>query len=282
MQHSFISLNGKIVSALEPHFVVTNRALRYGDGLFEGMRIYKGEFLFFEDHIQRLLEGMRTLGFIVSSDFSSAWFFKLISELLHANKITGDAIIRIQVNRKGAGLYEPLNDEVEFFIETFDSSPYQWNEAGITVGVFDKWKKEFNPAMSYKTCNSQVYVMASRWKRDKKLDDALILNVNGNIADATSSNIFLWRESKLITPAISEAGIKGVIRKNLIVFAKQQDVTVEETIVSIADFKNADEVFLTNISKGIRSVKGCDEKIFNHSKTKLLTEQFYSWLLKRE
>lgn len=284
MSHKFISLNGKIVAANEPHFIVSNRALRYGDGLFEGMRILKGEFLFFENHIERLLEGMNALGISIPEYFSSAFFFKLISELAVANKISGDAVIRIQVNRKGAGLYEPLNDDAEFFIETFDASPesYQLNEGGISIGIYTEWKKEFSPAMNFKTCNSQVYVMASRWKRDNKLDDAIVLNASGNICDATSSNIFLWKENKLITPALTEGCVKGVIRKNLIEFARQHSITVEEKIISTEELINADEIFLTNISRGIRAVKSCSDKQFSNSKTKQLAEQFYAQLIADE
>lgn len=278
MQHPFISLNGKIVSAAQPHFISTNRALRYGDGLFEGMRILNGEFLFYEDHIERLLKGMNALEFIRTEKFSSAYFFKLISELLIANKISNDVVIRIQVYRSNAGLYEPVTDETEFFIETFGATPgsFMWNENGISIGVYQEWKKDFNPAMNYKTCNSQVYVMASRWKRDNKLDDALILNSKGNIADATSSNIFFWKKNKLVTPALTEACIGGVVRKNLIVFANQNNIDVEERTVSLNEIQEADELFLSNISRGIRWVNGLNEKKFNNQLTKNLTKLFYA------
>ena len=284
MKHPFISLNGKIVPATQPHFISTNRALRYGDGLFEGIRTKatrlqtEPNILFYEDHIERLFKGMNALGFTIPDNFSSVYFYKLISELLIANKISGDAIIRIQVYRAHAGLYEPINDQIEFFIESFDASvdSYKWNESGITISIFNEWKKDFNPAMNFKTCNSQVYVMASRYKRDIKLDDALILNSKGNIADATSSNVFIWKENKLITPALTEACIGGVVRKNLIAFAKQNNIEAEERAITISEIKNADELFLTNISKGIRWVKSCDGKQFNNSKTKQFTERFYS------
>ncbi len=283
MKHPFILLNGNIVSGNQPHFISTNRALRYGDGLFEGMRVKVNRLptrpiiLFFEDHLERLLNGMKALGFAVPENFSPAYFFNLITELLIANNVSGDAIIRIQVYRADAGLYEPVNDQIEFFIESFESSvdSFIWNENGISIGFYNEWKKDFNPAMNYKTCNSQVYVMASRWKRDNMLDDALILNSKGNIADATSSNLFLWKENKLITPALTEACIGGVVRKNLIAFARQNNIAVEERAVSINEIQNADELFLTNISKGIRWVKSIGEKHFNHSETKRLTELFY-------
>lgn len=277
MEHPFIILNGKIVSSQQPHFISTNRALRYGDGLFEGMRVMNGEFLFYEDHIERLLNGMNSLGFAAPENFFSAYLFKIITDLLIANKISGDAIIRLQFYRADAGLYEPMTDEADLFIEIVDAAPggFKWNENGISIGVYDEWKKDFNPAMNFKTCNSQVYVMASRWKRDHKLDDALILNSKGNIADATSSNVFIWVENKLVTPVLTEACIGGVVRKNLIAAARKNNIEVEERAVSINEIHIADEIFLTNISKGIRWVKSLGEKKFRNSNTKKLTELFY-------
>ncbi len=282
MQHQFISLNGEIVSAIEPHFISTNRALRYGDGMFEGFRIINGEFSFFEDHILRLFSGMKALGFVPPDCFSSAYFLKIVSELLIANKVVGNSIVRIQVYRANAGLYEPINDDVEFFIESFNPElkNYQWYNDGISVLIFEDWKKSFNPVMNFKTCNSQVYVMASRWKCVNKVDDALILNSNGNIADATSSNVFIWKENKIITPTLSEACIGGVFRKNLIAFARLNNIIVEERIVSINDVMEADELFLTNISKGIRSVETIKVKHFTNIKTKQLAEMFYSHISK--
>lgn len=281
MQHQFISLNGRIVPAFEPHFISTNRALRYGDGLFEGMRIHNGEFLFFEDHIFRLLSGMKSLGFIIPDHFSSAYFYKTISELLISNKVAGNCVVRIQVYRTDAGLYEPLSDEVDFFVESFNPSieKYELNKKGIIVSVFQEWKKDFSPAMNFKTCNSQVYVMASRWKQKENLDDVLILNSNENIADATSSNVFIWKQNKLITPALSEACIGGVVRKNIVEFSKAIGIEVEERSLAQNEISEADEMFLTNISKGIRWVEFFKEKKFVNSKTQNLCEKFYSKIL---
>lgn len=278
MHHQYLILNDKIIPANEPAFFSSNRALRYGDGLFEGMRILNGEFIFFEDHFSRLIKGMQTLGFTIPAHFAPTYFYKKITDLLIANKATSEAIIRIQVYRSGAGLYEPITDGVEFFIETFDTvnGSFKWPVDGISVGLFTDWKKEMNPAMNFKTCNSQIYIMASRFKHDNGFDDVLLINSTDNIADATSSNVFIWKENKLITPALSEACIAGVIRKNLLATAVQNSISIEEKSVTEADVLNADELFLTNVSRGIRPVISYKNKQYKTRLTSKIAELFYS------
>ncbi len=278
MSHPFFNLNHKIIPVNEPTFISANRALRYGDGIFEGLRVLNGEFIFFEDHISRLISAMSALGFSIPENFTSAFFHKLISELLIANKVSSEAIIRIQVYRASAGLYEPMTDDVEFFIETFDSVPdsFKWPGLSISAGLFSDWKKEFNPAMNFKTCNSQVYIMASRWKRNAGFDEALLLNSNGNIADATSSNIFIWKENKLITPALTEGCIAGVIRKNILAVAQTNGIETEEREVTVNEVFKAEELFLTNVSRGIRSVKSFNKQEYRNKLTGTLAEIFYS------
>ncbi len=284
----FINLNGRIVTANHPHFFSGNRSLKYGDGLFETMQLRNGEILFFQDHLTRLFDGMDAIGLAKKSDFTStsAYFYKVIYDLLIANKIQSNVIIRLQLFRKADGFYEPSGDEYEFFIELFTvpKDSFTWTEKRITTGIYKEWKKGFNPAMNFKTSNSLLYVMAARWKRDKKLDDALILNDRENICDATSSNVFYIKDRKVFTPPLSDGGIRGVIRKNLIELINQLPAniieSVEERTVTEDELLQSDEIFLTNSSLGIRSVEKIGEKNFSSTLTEKIAFEFYKSLEK--
>ncbi|HAP02247.1 MAG TPA: aminotransferase IV [Bacteroidetes bacterium] len=282
-EFSFLNLNGKIFPVGGKYFPSTNRAFRYGDGLFEGMRLMSGEILFFENHMERLFDGMHALQLSIPENFSSAYFFTLITELLRANKILNDVLIRIQVFRSGEGLYEPTTNEIEFLIELLPAPAdgFIWNEKGISVGIFSEWKKELNPSMSFKTSNSLVYVMGSLWKKKNNLDDALIVNAAGNICDATSSNVFFWKNKKLFTPVLSDGAVRGITRKNLIAFCHAQNISITEKSISENELLNADEIFLTNISKGIRKVEALNGKQFSNEMTKELALDFYNTLQKK-
>jgi len=285
----FFSLNGKIVTVDHPHFFSGNRSLKYGDGLFESLKLHESEILFYEDHLARLFDGMDATGIAKRSDFTStsAYFYKVIYDLLIANKVQDDVMIRLHLFRSGSGLYEPVSDEYDFFIELLPvpSGSFIWNGNRITAGIYREWRKGLNPAMNYKTASSLMYVMASRWKRDAKLDDAIVLNTNGNICDATSSNVFFIKGKKIFTPSLSEGGIKGIVRKNLIQLINLQSINkiagnVEEKTVTEEELLQADEIFLTNISRGIRPVGKIGERIFSSELTKEIALEFYKTLEK--
>ena len=277
----FLNINGKLFPASQPNFFHTNRALRYGDGLFEGIRILNGEFLFYNDHFERVTNGMKALQIIPSDDFTPAFLYKNICDLLIANKNNGNAIIRLQVYRGGEGLYEPENNLAQFFIESFEAQNYFFNESeNLSIDIFTEWKKERTPAMNFKTCNAQVYIMASIWKKKNNMGDVLILNSDVDVADATSSNVFIVKDEKIFTPALSSGAVGGVVRKNLIAFLKTENISVEEKIISTVEIISADEIFLTNVSKGIRSITSCGEKKYGHAQTKVIAAKFYQSLAK--
>jgi len=93
------------------------------------------------------------------------------------------------------------------------------------------------------------------WAKENKLNDALILNSNNNIADATIANVFVIQDGIIKTPALTEACVSGVMRKFLLKRLKEENYSVQETSVTVDDILNASEVFLTNAIYGIRWVK---------------------------
>ena len=97
--------------------------------------------------------------------------------------------------------------------------------------------------------------MAALWAKENKLNDALLLNCNNNIADSTIANIFIIKNGVIKTPALTEGCVAGVMRKHIIETLQQQNIEVAETIVNIDDIATADEVFLTNAIKGIMWVR---------------------------
>lgn len=285
----YINLNGSVVTANHPHFFSGNRSLRYGDGLFETMQLRNGEILFFQDHLARLFDGMDAIGLEKKSDFTStsAYFYKVIYDLLIANKIQANVIIRLQLFRKADGFYEPSGDEYEFFIELLQvpEGSFTWTGKGITAGIYQEWKKGIHPAMNFKTTSSLLYVMAARWKRDMQLGDVIILNEKGNVCDAASSNIFFIRKGKVVTPSLNEGGINGVVRKNLIQLINLRQLTnitgsVEERTVTEDELLQSDEIFITNISRGIRPVEKIGEKSFSSRLTEEIAVEFYNSLEK--
>ena len=106
--------------------------------------------------------------------------------------------------------------------------------------------------------------MAALWAKEQHLNDALLLNPQGNLADATIANIFIVKNGLITTPALSEGPVGGVMRKYMLSQLREKGYEVKEGIVTLEDLANASEVFLTNAIYGIRWVKQCGNNAYDY------------------
>ena len=272
-EESFVNYNGKIFSSKERLIQLSNRAFRYGDGLFETIRIHEGEILFFADHMDRMLSGMKALQIIVPDYYSSFFFHKQIVELGYKNQVQGNARIRITICREGNGLYEPVNSSAEYFIEvSMLNKGFEWMNEGCVVNVAQGVEKNYSSFSFIKSLNALPYVMAALYKKNNRLGDCILINSHNNIADAISSNVFWIEKEMVFTPPLSDGGIDGIMRKNLIRILKNNNISVEEKSINAEDLKSADEIFLTNVVWGIKPITEMVGKKFSTSITKELFE----------
>src|SRR5688572_16669538 len=108
----YINLNGSIVDASQPVLMHSNRAFRYGDAVFETIRLMNGEILFFEKHLARLRRSMEMLSMNWPSTFSFQQLHLLIRHLDQVNNLGGNARIRFEVYRKEGGYYTPHTNDI--------------------------------------------------------------------------------------------------------------------------------------------------------------------------
>ncbi len=267
-----LSFNGKIIRSDEFCISPQNRAFRYGDGVFETIRIHRGITLWEDLHFQRLQTAATKLHLNMLPGWSAESFSRYLTELFHANhKQDKAARVRLSLFRNDGGLYSPYTNNASLLIESepLDQDAFALNAIGLTIGVYDEIYKPFNALSSLKSINAQIYVLACIHKRDKGLGDMLLLNDQGMIAEATSSNVFIAKNGQLFTPALSQACVEGVMRAVVIWLAGDIGMRVNETKISLNDLEDADEVLLTNAIQGIRWVRQ-----FNHKKyqNKIATE----------
>jgi branched-chain amino acid aminotransferase len=250
----FVSYNGKILPSDSAIFSL-NRAINYGDGMFEGLRIHNGEILFFEDHMDRMFRAMKALKLSDAEHFTDSFFHKQIIDLAREEKVGANARVRIGIFRSGGGLYEPLDNTPEYFIEIIPmENGYEWSDTPCEIAVFPDISKNFSSISFFKSMNALSYVMASLFRKEKNLGDCFLLNSQGNIADGISSNVFWIKKGKVFSPPISDGGVEGVMRKNLIRILLKNDFSFEEKSITPAELKDAEEVFLTNVGWAIKPV----------------------------
>jgi branched-chain amino acid aminotransferase len=144
----------------------------------------------------------------------------------------------------------------------------KWEDKKWELGVFDEVPKNYSSISFFKSANALPYVMAAIFKDDHKFDDCILLNSFGKVADAISSNIFWIEKNQIFTAPLSDGGIAGVMAKNLVALLKQRHVSVKERSIYSNELENADEMFLTNVSWGIKPVTKFHNKDFSTSQSK--------------
>ncbi|MXV51326.1 4-amino-4-deoxychorismate lyase [Pedobacter sp. HMF7647] len=270
----FINFNGEIFPSDQPLLTIHNRGFRYGDGLFESMRVIKGSLKFAEHHAERLETGMKGLKLEGYNKFDSYFFKEKCDELLRRNKLS-NARLRLTVFREGAGLYSPDENQSAYCLEatkTEDSS-YKRNPRGLIIDVFDDVTKPINSLSNFKTCNSLPFVMAGIYKNQNKLDEVLILNQQGLLCEAMSSNVFVVYDRKIYTPALSQGCIAGVMRSVVMTLAQENGFELIEAEINPQILNEAEEVFLTNASRGIQWVMGYGRKRYFYETSKILIDK---------
>lgn len=260
--------DGVLVSPDVPLLPSTNRAFRYGDGLFETVRFHKGEPLFWEAHYQRLLKGMAVLKMASGSFPARQKVRDSIVDLVVKNRIFLDARIRLTVFRKGEGLYTPDKMQVSWLIEATNlgHTGYTFPEKGLKIEIYRDFPKLYSPVSPFKTVASLPYVMAGIYCQENHLDDCLLINGQGKLIESFNSSLFWVKDNVVYTPLISSGCIDGVFRKQVLEMVRHLGLRViESTGASEEDILQADEVFLTNTISGLRWVGAFrEQRYFAH------------------
>ena len=273
MQQEYILSNDEFFSLNHPVLKAGNRSFRYGDGLFETIRMSNGKLNFPDLHVDRLREGMKALKIEGSALLDEYFLKQKTAELCKKNKIKDNVKFRLSVYREGDGLYTPNSNKYGYVLEAtpLTGSQYELNKKGLIVDVYNDIAKPVNMLSNIKTCSSLIYVMAGLFKKQHQLDEAILLNQHGFICESISSNIFVVYDKQIYTPALSEGCISGVMRKVVIQLAAANDIPVIEAQLNPEVLRQADEVFVTNAIGGIRWVMGYGRKRYFNENAKNLS-----------
>ena len=262
MARKFINHNGEILEDNNPIFSISNRGFKYGDGLFESMRMGNGKLYFADLHAERLQKGMRTLKLEGYSQIDAYFLKDKAEELCKRNKIVQNARLRLTVYRDAGGLYAPDRHQHAYALEVqpLDSPLYKINGKGLIMDIYDEVPKSINKLSNLKTCSALPYVMAGIYKQQMQLDEAFILNQNGFLCEAISANLFLVYNGQIFTPALSEGCINGVMRNVVMQLAVKNNIQIVEAEINPEILNEAEEVFLSNTSRGVQWAMGFNKK----------------------
>ena len=266
-----VNHNGYIIGSDQKVADAQNRALRYGDGLFETMKVINGRILFLQDHINRLQAGMNMIGLKTNRLISAEGIRYEVNRLLTKSKLT-HAHIRFAVFRAGGGKYTPATDDFEYLITAEEGAArYELNKKGWKIEVFHEHRKPVSELGTLKSSNSLLYVLAARSKKMHGCDEMVILNQKGEICEGSATNIYLLKGRKLYAPGKNSGCIPGVMRKQVIDIALRGGIEVEDEAIKPELLNAADEVFFTNTLIGVRwGLAYRDKRYFNKFSSQLL------------
>lgn len=243
--------NGNFISESELRLPLTNRAFQYNDGFFETIMVVNGRIRFWQDHFDRIQTAAKALKIIVPEDFKQAAFEDKILQLADSNNALNYGRLKLKVWRGGAGLYTPETNVAEWLITLKPASAP--SEKLEKVGVCTNVRTNFSPLSCFKGPNSLLYVMAGTEKKERGLDDMILLNQQGLISELTSSNIFWYLNGVLYTPSLETGCVNGILRRNILRWSASENIKTREAFFDVNSILQSDTVFSANVS-GIKEI----------------------------
>ena len=273
----YVWFDGKFLLLENAKVPVTTHAIHYGTSIFEGIRAYwnsKNLYVFrLKEHIKRF----RNSGnfYNISLNFSDKQIENAVINLCKKNKIRKSCYIRAFyfVGQYGINLHVTKKTPTHVAIFTFPFDDL-FDKNGITATI-SKWRKFSNlstPVQAKMGGNYLNSILATQDAKQKGFDEAILLDQSGNVSEAPGENIFLIKNSQLITPTISSSALDGITRKSIIALAQDMGLKVKVRRVDKKELKLADEIFLSGTAAEITPIIKIDKKKIGNGKVGKITK----------
>jgi branched-chain amino acid aminotransferase len=272
------SLDKKIYAEGELGIHPDNRSFRYGEGLFETIRLHKGEIPLWNMHWKRLSESLPKLYFEVPPHFNDAELKEEIFRVAKRNNCLDAARVRITFFKGEGGIWERPSSAFHFLVQCWplEKKEFSINENGLDIGLFEAGRKSCDSFSNLKTNNYLLYALAAQYAKAEKLNECLVLNQHGRVCDATIANVFFSKDGVIHTPNLEEGCINGVMRRYLLQQLRNAGFQVKEGAYLLDEIADADEIFLTNAMYGLRWVKLWGNKTYQFHQSATIFNRFIS------
>lgn len=276
-----VYLNGKLVDRDQATVSVYDHGLLYGDGVFEGIRVYNGKVFRHQEHIERLYESAKHIALEIP--LSPAEMMRAVEETVKANnKVEG--YIRLVVTRGPGNLgLDPTSCKPNVIVIVDDISlyPKELYENGlkiVTASLIRNHPNAMNPRV--KSLNYLNNILAKIEAIRAGCFEALMLNHKGEVAECTGDNIFIVKKGVLKTPPTDAVILEGVTRNLVMELATKAQIPLVETTMTRHDIYTADECFLTGTAAEVIAVTDCDGRVIGSGKQGPITKQLREAFIK--
>lgn len=257
---SKIYMNGKLVEKADAVISVYDHGFLYGDGIFEGIRIYNSVVFKLHEHVVRLYESAKSIDLTIPLSIDE--MCKAVKDTVQANA-KKDGYIRLIVSRGVGNLgldpRKTTNPQIIIIVDDISIYPEEMYEKGmeiITAATIRNIPNALNPRI--KSLNYLNNILAKLEANRAGVPEAIMLNHLGEVAECTADNIFLVKNGVLKTPAPQCGILEGITRNTVMDLAKVEKIIVQEVVISRHDVFTADECFLTGTAAEVISVVKCD------------------------
>ena len=257
-----IYVDGKLVPREEAKVSVFDHGLLYGDGIFEGIRVYDGNIFRFNEHIERLYESAKTIWLDIP--MTAAELEKATVDTVAANGMR-DAYIRLVITRGVGDLgIDPgtcKRPTLFIIVSTISLYPKKFYEEGIPLITASTRRipmECLDPRI--KSLNYLNNILAKIEAKKAGVPEAIMLNHYGRVAECTADNIFILKNGELLTPRLTEGALPGVTRGAVLELARGAGIKTRETVLGLYDLYNANECFLTGTGAEIVPVIQIDAR----------------------
>ena len=279
-----IWMDQELVPVEDAKISVFDHGLLYGDGVFEGIRIYNGKIFLEDQHIKRFFESAKAVRLQIPMTHDE------VSEAMHAameaNGITGDGYIRLVVTRGvgslGLSVKHTACPTVFVIADKISLYPPEVYERGLHCVVSGLARNHANTTSPrVKSLNYLNNIMAKSEAQDAGCDEAIMLTLEGHVSECTGDNIFLVRNNEIFTPPTSEGILEGLTRNLVMELGRKRGYKVEEKILIRHDLYICDECFGTGTAAEVIAITKIDGRLVGDGKpgpiTKQLLEDFIAY-----
>jgi len=275
-----IYMNGKMVPKEQATVSVFDHGLLYGDGVFEGIRSYNSHVFLLKEHIRRLYDSAKAIDLAIP--MSQEEMVRAVVETCRVNDVR-DGYVRLVVTRGPGDLgLDPakckVGPNIIIIADNITLYPKECYEEGlptITVATIRNVPEALNPRI--KSLNYLNNILAKIEASNAGVKEAIMLNAQGFVAEATGDNVFFVRDNVLSTPHPTSGSLEGITRNAVMAIARAMGVEVREPVTSRYDLYTADEVFLTGTAAELIPVVRIDRRVIGAGKPGPMTLE----LLKR-
>jgi len=263
-----IYIDGKYYDEKNAKISVFDHGLLYGDGIFEGIRAYNGRVFRLREHIDRLFDSAKAI--LLEIPISHAAMMKAVVDTCRKNKLR-DGYIRLIVTRgKGTLGLNPNRCKTPSIIviadkiQLYPQELYERGMAIVTVATTRNLSNAVNPAI--KSLNYLNNILAKIEANNAGVEEAIMLNSEGFVAECTGDNIFILKGGRMMTPPLSAGALYGITRSVVMDMAREASIPVSEPNLTRYDLFVADECFLTGTGAELIPVTKIDGRVIGTGK----------------